>query len=88
MRTKILFILLLNAMNILAQNGTVKGTIRSVLNNSPIGSVSVSIKGSSKGAISDSLGHYCITNLHPGYYNLSFSYIGYWFSPLNNWTNA
>ena len=77
MRTKILFILLLNAMNILAQNGTVKGTIRSVLNNSPIGSVSVSIKGSSKGAISDSLGHYCITNLHPGYYNLSFSYIGY-----------
>lgn len=70
----ILFLLSLAA---LAQNGTIQGRISSQINDSAIPFATVSIQGTTIGAISDIDGKYIFNNLKPGLYNLEVSSVGF-----------
>lgn len=75
MRLFILTALVLTGLTVCAQNGSIKGTIQTS-DGKPAESVTVALKGSTKGAIADKSGHYEIKNIVPGKYILSTSYIG------------
>lgn len=58
-----------------AQNGTIKGTIRTS-DGQPAEFVTVGLKGTSKGAVANAQGEYEIKNIEPGNYFLRTSFIG------------
>ncbi len=63
--------------DLMAQTGSIKGTIFNAINNNPIPFANVVIQNTSTGATSNLDGFYEIRNLQPGLYNLEVSYIGY-----------
>lgn len=75
MRLFLLTAMLLGCITAFTQNGHIKGTIQTS-DGKPAESVSIAIKGLTKGAIADKNGHYEIRNIAPGKYILSTSYVG------------
>ncbi|WP_439555393.1 TonB-dependent siderophore receptor [Dyadobacter sp.] len=71
----ILVLLLLSTAAAFAQNGRVSGQILSS-DGQPAESVSVGIKGSSKGAVSDAQGKFTIERMKPGSHILLISFVG------------
>ncbi|WP_333696595.1 TonB-dependent receptor [Flavobacterium sp.] len=71
-----LFTIMLSALNLQAQNGTLTGTIQNN-QNQPLENVNISILGTSKGSKSNTDGSFVITNLANGTYTLQFSHLGY-----------
>ena len=72
-----LFFVLLASTNILAQEkGTIKGQITLNDNESPEG-ISIALKGTRWGTITDGNGNYKIKNIKPGTYTIKVSAIGY-----------
>lgn len=75
MRLFLLAALLIGSLTAFTQNGIIKGTIQTS-DGKPAESVTVSLKGTNKGAIADKYGRYEIKNIVPGKYVLSTSYVG------------
>ena len=78
MSRKILYLSLISfflATAAFAQSGIISGSV-STSDGSPAEAVSVSIKGTSKGASTDKSGNYQIKNVQPGSYQLVASFIG------------
>lgn len=71
----ILVLFVLSTTMVLAQNGKISGQILSS-DGQPAEQVSVGIKGSSKGAISDAAGKFTIDRVKPGKYALLVSFVG------------
>jgi len=69
------FFLSLFSIAAFAQNGSLSGTV-TTSDGKPAESVSVAIKGTSKGNLTDKDGHYVIRNVHPGNYTLVASLVG------------
>ena len=63
-------------------NGIVRGTVTTA-DSKPAASVSVEIKNSTKGAITDDKGNFEIKKIKPGHYALSFSLLGYSDTSIN-----
>ncbi|MDD3319977.1 MAG: TonB-dependent receptor [Paludibacter sp.] len=70
-------IFILSATFVFAQNGTIKGKISDANNKEPLIGAAALIKGTSIGSASDFDGNYSITNLRPGKYTITSSYISY-----------
>ena len=70
----ILSFVLIN-LTVLAQNGTVKGKITSA-DGQPAGFVTIGLKDTKKGALTDEEGQFIIKNVKPGNYVLVVSYTG------------
>ncbi|NLR80656.1 TonB-dependent receptor [Chitinophaga eiseniae] len=70
----ILSLILIN-LTVLAQNGTVKGKITSA-DGQPAGFVTIGLKDTKKGALTDEEGQFIIKNVKPGNYVLVVSYTG------------
>lgn len=64
-------------ISLFAKPGSIKGHVVDLLQNKPIPAVTVIVKGSGKGTISNSDGSYVIDSLPAGLYNLQFSHLGY-----------
>ncbi|MEJ1221142.1 TonB-dependent receptor [Sediminicola sp. 1XM1-17] len=80
MRLLVLSFCLLFVLQMSAQEttGRIVGTLTDKeLNNEPLPFANILIKGSTKGTTSDFDGLYELTNIQPGTYSLSFSYLGY-----------
>lgn len=60
-----------------AQDGIIEGKVSSALNNTVLNGATVNIAGTNKGTITDSAGHFRISNLNPGFYNVQISVVGY-----------
>jgi iron complex outermembrane receptor protein len=77
--TKKLFLLALVlyfvAAKAFAQNGTISGSVRTS-DGEPVELVTVNVKGTAKGALTDRNGKYQIRNIQPGLHRLIASYIG------------
>lgn len=77
--TKKLFLLALIfyfvAAKTFAQNGTISGSVRTS-DGDPVELVTVNVKGTSKGALTDRNGKYQIRNVQPGLHRLVVSFIG------------
>ncbi|RUT69528.1 TonB-dependent siderophore receptor [Flavobacterium cupreum] len=70
------FMVLLTAATSFAQTGTIKGTV--VLSNDEIAdNVSVTIKGTHIGTVTDAQGNYEIKNIKPGTYTLKAAAVGF-----------
>lgn len=74
---KFTLFLLLSLLSIaaFAQNGSISGSV-TTSDGKVAESVSIAIKGTSKGATTDKNGHYAIRNVHPGNYTLVASLVG------------
>src|SRR5688572_13155578 len=74
---RILYSLLLSAITIqvLAQNGSIKGTVRTN-DNQPAPYVNVVLKGKNIGGITGDDGSYILKNVKPGNYTLVTSFVG------------
>lgn len=70
-------ILILSATFVFAQNGTIKGKILDANNKEPLIGAAAMIEGTSIGSASDFDGNYSISNLKPGKYTITSSYISY-----------
>lgn len=70
-------IFILSASLLFAQSGTIKGKIIDAETKEPLIGAAAMIKGSTLGAASDFDGNYIITNVKPGKYTVSASYISY-----------
>lgn len=82
MKTKfftLVIIGLLHAITIRAQGPTysIKGTVSDAFSGQPISYANVAIWNSTQGAVTDSTGHFEITDVEPGSYRLQSSFIGY-----------
>jgi iron complex outermembrane recepter protein len=77
--TKKLFLLALilyfGAAKAFSQNGTISGSVRTS-DGEPVELVTVNVKGTAKGALTDRNGKYQIRNIQPGLHRLIASYIG------------
>ena len=69
------FLLLLSPLSLIAQSKLISGKVRDASNNDFLPSVSITIKGSAKGSISDATGNYKIEASATE--TLVFSFIGY-----------
>lgn len=78
LRSVAVLLLLLGSGRGLAQTASLGGRVLSA--NSPLALASVALVGTSQATLTDSLGQYSFTNLHPGHYKLSVSAVG--FEPL------
>jgi hypothetical protein len=72
-----LSVLLLLALNTLAQTGVIEGRITDAKTNETIPFANVVLQGTVTGATSDIDGNYRITGIRPDLYNVEVSYIGY-----------
>jgi hypothetical protein len=77
MRNFLILLLLSAGINTFAQKGTIKGIITDAETNEALPFVNIGLQGSSFGASSDINGSYTISNITPGIYNLSASFVGY-----------
>lgn len=75
MKFTYLVTLLLLSCTAFAQNGTIRGSIRTS-DGKPAESVTITLKGTNKSAVANSQGYYEIKNVVPKDYILSTSYIG------------
>lgn len=77
--TKKLFLLVITlyfvAAKAFAQNGTISGSVRTS-DGQPVELVTVNVKGTAKGALTDRNGKYQIRNIQPGLHRLVASFIG------------
>jgi len=71
-----LFMIVCIAASVIAQTRTITGTITSSDDNQPIPGVSIKIRGTQAGAITDAAGKYSLT-IPSGSTTIEFSYIGY-----------
>jgi len=76
-RIGILVFILVNAISLYAQTGSVKGRIYDVKNNAPLPFANIIISGTTIGAASDLDGNFVFSGLKPGYIKLEASSIGY-----------
>ena len=65
------------ALTSLAQRGSIKGKATDLRTNEPIPFASISIDNTTINVVADINGDYLISNLLPGVYNITCSYIGY-----------
>ncbi|MEP7164350.1 MAG: DUF5686 family protein [Ferruginibacter sp.] len=72
----VLFYVLLLSFSSAAQTGKLSGTVYDTITKAPLAFVSVSIKGTNKGVVTDIDGHFSLDQL-PGNTTLLISYIGY-----------
>lgn len=64
-------------LNILAQTGTIKGTVSDLKTGETLIGATVYIQGTTVGTTTDIDGNYILKNIQPGTYNLISSYISY-----------
>lgn len=74
---KLILLLLFLTTGLLAQSGTVQGTIQDAKTGELLPGVNVILKGTYYGAASDFNGKYSINNVSPGTYTLEVSFIGF-----------
>lgn len=72
----VLACLLFSSFNVFAQY-SIRGTILSSKDKSPVPQASVFLNNGSNGALSDDSGHFVLRNIQPGNYNLIVSVVGY-----------
>jgi len=72
-----LFVLFLAPAVANAQTGTISGTVTDQESGTPLPGATVLIVGTEQGTTTDLEGHYTLSNIEPGTYALSASYIGY-----------
>ena len=70
-------LMLFFSVEVWAQSGTIKGRVYNAINNEPLPFANVGIQGTEYGGSTDFEGNYTITDVPPGLYNVSASYIGY-----------
>jgi len=70
-------LLVLFSRPIMAQNGTIKGSIIDEITKEPLIGAAVLIEGTTKGASTDLDGNYEIQNVDAGTYTLRASYVSY-----------
>ncbi|NLO70495.1 MAG: TonB-dependent receptor plug domain-containing protein [Porphyromonadaceae bacterium] len=75
--TIIIALLFLISTSLFAQKGSIKGKVIDSADNEPLIGASVTISGTTTGGATDFDGNYTITNLDPGTYTLSVTYISY-----------
>ena len=75
---RLLFLLLIPTISF-SQNNTqnIRGTVTDKLSQSPLFGVTIQISSIQKGAISDTLGKYTLSNIAPDRYDIKISYLGY-----------
>jgi hypothetical protein len=75
---RLLFLLLIPTISF-SQNNTqnIRGTVTDKLSQSPLFGVTIQISSIQKGAISDTLGKYTLSNIPPDRYDIKISYLGY-----------
>jgi outer membrane receptor for ferrienterochelin and colicin len=76
-RIPILFMLLWFSQSLLAQTGSVKGTLTDDISNEPIPFANIIIKGTTKGTTTDFDGKFLIDGIEPGFIELQISVLGY-----------
>ncbi|MCB0294879.1 MAG: TonB-dependent receptor, partial [Calditrichaeota bacterium] len=72
-----MMILVFASQVLLAQNGQIEGVVRDAASASPLAGANIEIPARRLGVSSDAQGHFVLTGLAPGRYQLSISYIGY-----------
>lgn len=72
-----LLLTLLLPLNLLAQNGVIKGRVFNSINNEPVPFANVVLQGTTTGASTDFDGLYEITGLEPGNYNVECTVVGF-----------
>ena len=78
MLRKILFALCFSTTSlVLAQTGTIKGTVTDAKTGEPVIGANAVIQGTTIGAATDIEGKFTINNVKPGTYNISISFITY-----------
>ncbi|HDP68411.1 MAG TPA: carboxypeptidase-like regulatory domain-containing protein [Candidatus Marinimicrobia bacterium] len=75
LKTIILFSFI--SVNLLAQDGVIRGRVYDQQNNKPLPFVNVIVMGQEISAASDLDGNFLIVGLEPGFYTLLASFIGY-----------
>lgn len=74
----ILILLIYSSISLIANDkGILKGRVNDAANGEALLSLTVSIKGTSMGAMTNLDGSYRINNIEPGVYNIEFKYMGY-----------
>lgn len=68
-------IIFLGSLNLMAQNGTIKGTVKTS-DGEPAEFVTISLQGTTKGVTVNQKGQYTISNITPGTYKLVASFVG------------
>ncbi len=77
MKTVFASLLFLITTGLAAQNGSIRGKVYDNADNEPLIGAAVTISGTTTGNATDFDGNYTISNLKPGTYTLSISYISY-----------
>lgn len=75
MKIKLLFLCLFSSFSLMAQSGKIKGVVKTS-DDKPAEFINVVIKGTTKGAITNSKGEFIIDNIEAGTYTLIFSFVG------------
>ncbi len=70
-------LLIFICLNLFAQKGSLSGNVVDGKNNSPLIGVTILLKGTSLGVVSDEEGKFILKNIKPGDYSLEISYLGY-----------
>ena len=73
----IITLIIASSSGIFAQTGSIKGRVYNEINNESIPFANIVLDSTQLGTTSDENGQYLITNLKPGVYNLSCSFIGF-----------
>lgn len=73
----IITLIIASSSGIFAQTGSIKGRVYNEINNESIPFANIVLDSTQLGTTSDENGQYEITNLKPGVYNLSCSFIGF-----------
>ena len=73
----LLIIALFTVSNLLAQTGTIKGRVYNEINNESIPFANIVLDSTQMGATSDENGRFEISNIQPGVYNLTCSFVGF-----------
>ncbi|MCS6904385.1 MAG: TonB-dependent receptor [Bacteroidia bacterium] len=73
----LLFVLFYLSNTLLAQTGTLQGSIVDAVTNEPLAGAVITIEGTPFGAVADEEGKYVIRNIPQGVYSVKVSYVGY-----------
>lgn len=69
--------ILLSSFSMLSQTGSIKGTVKDKARNEPLFNATVVVTGTSRGTVTDFDGNFLLSNLEPGTYSITVSYISY-----------